>query len=429
MKKKFVLAILVFVFSMFIIPNVHAQEADAGELANLLSSGEQKNIELKPEENYQGDFTINHDVTIVGNGATIKGTIKITGGTEINISDLTMTGHVDNSNFKDDPYIEVKSNDVKLNLSKVTIYNGVKDDSSSFIYAGSGVKVPFDVTGSEVTINDSTIQTKYAVWMQGADSDLTIKNSKLSGYAALDLTSSEETSNNKVTINNSTLTGYALYGNEGDNDYGTIVVGNKKNVTIDIINNSIIANNFDNSTGARNDLILISDHNNTTATAVTVNVEDSTLNNTAKSVSLGAVYNANGMSGISFKTKNITAIGNLIAGEDQFYVDFVIDGKSNIVLVPANGEIDPSNIPDVYKAGYTFDGWFNEAGSIFSTKGNITKNLTVNARFTKIPASNSKTDNIENPDTLDGISSSVVLGIIGLIGIVGCAIYYKKIFQ
>ena len=248
--------------SLLFMNNVHAEEActaeNTGDLTNKLSSC--NTINLKSGETYTGNFEISKNVTIVGNGATIEGTIAIKGGTNINISDLTMTGGTTNNEAKPE-YISVQSANVQLNVSKVKIYYSDMNNSSKFTEHGTGIVVYYsDGNGSTVKVTDSTIHTKYAIWIEGSNSNLTVKNSNLAGYAALDLTSSSAlTENNKITIDHSTLTGYAMGAKKGDNNYGTIVVGNKKDVTIDIINNSVITNNFANGQGTRSDLILISD--------------------------------------------------------------------------------------------------------------------------------------------------------------------------
>ncbi len=214
------------------------------------------------------------------------------GKTNVEISDLTMTGGThNNANNASPEYIFVQSTNVNLKVSKVKIYYENIDDSSKFIQHGGGIVVyNSSGNGSTVEVTDSTIHTKYAIWIEGSNSDLTVKNSELSGYAALYLGSQTQTSGNKVTINNSTLTGYAQ-GTAENSNFGTIAIANKDNVKIDIINNSVIINNFANNTDVRSDLILMS---NAYAMAknVEINVSNSTLNNTNNTY--GAVYNANG---------------------------------------------------------------------------------------------------------------------------------------
>ncbi len=402
--------------SVLFMNNVHAEDlctvADDGTLSSQLSSSTCSTINLENGKTYNG-FTISRDVTIVGNGATVNGTIEITGGTKVKISDLTMN---DTSKSKDDPYINVTSSstNVDLTLSKVIIYNGNKDNSQTFTSAGTGVKVSYGVkAGTKVTIDNSIIHTKYAVWMEGSNSDLIVNNSDLAGYAALDLTSSShQTENNKVTINHSTLTGYAIGESKNSNDYGTIVVGNKKNVTIDIINNSVITNNFANGIDARSDLILISDYDGNSSTDVNVTVSNSTLKNTAKDNTLGAVYNANNEEGNTFKTQNTAVTGPLFANSDNYFVDFKIDGKSNIVEADKEGKLDQSAIPSPKKDGYKFEGWYLEDTykNVFDTTSKVEKNMIVYAKFTEI----------ENPNALDNVpktGSSLPIALIGLLGL------------
>ena len=355
MRKQLILAGLTLGFGMFMVPSVHAADpctpADGEALSTQLSSC--SDIALQSGQTYTGQFTIGKDITIVGNGATINGTFTITGAdsANVNISNLTMTG----TNGKEEgtnaqpEYIAVKTPNVKLNVSNVNIYYGNMNESNQFTAHGTGIVVyAEDSAGSTVEVTDSTIHAKYAIWIEGSNSDLTVRNSQLSGYAALDLTSSsQKTSGNNITIDNSTLTGYALGKAAQNNDFGTIAIANKNNVQINIINNSVITNNFANGIDARSDLILISD-NPALPTNVNVNVSNSTLDNTNNE--FGAVYNANGTNDNSFKTENTTIMGTLIAGaEGQYYVDFVVDGKSNVVLVGADGKLNPSDIPNVSK--------------------------------------------------------------------------------
>ncbi len=130
----------------------------------------------------------------------------------------------------------------------------------------------------------------------------------------------------------------------------------------------------------------------------------------------------------SFKTKNTTIIGNLISGENnQFYVEFVVDGKSTIVLVNKNSNINPSDIPSISKEGYNFDGWFDEDNKLFNPKKSVTRNLILNAKFTKVSDLSSVKSEEKNPDTSD-INLYLLLS---LIAVSGCGISYtiKKRFN
>ncbi len=421
--KKVLFFITLFVMSMFAMPNVYADTADDAAALTRLLGAQTPTIELEAGQEYVGNFTIQDDVEIVGHDAKINGTFTVTGGTKVSISGLTMTGSLAGG---DSPYIDVTSTQaaVDLTLSNVTIYYGEKDDSSSFTSKGTGVKVSLGVKeGTKVTITDSVIQAKYAVWMQGGDSELVVKDSELSGYAALDLTSSQQaTSGNKVTIDNSVLTGYSVGTSDMRNDYGTIVVGNKTDVTIDIKNNSEIRNNFDNANGARSDLILMSDYEGKDVTDVTVTVTDSKLINTDDE--LGAVYNANGKEENSFEAENTVIEGNLIAGETEYvYVEFVVDGKSNVVLVKKNTKLAQSDIPKVSKKGYTFDGWFDAKGKLFNAEAAVAENMTVTAKFTKVPSEET------NPATGDSVLTHAVVCAIALISVCGLTICLKKVSE
>ncbi len=419
--KKVLFFITLFVMSMVLIPSVYAETASSeSDLTRLLGDGVTTSIELEKDGNYDGTYTINKNVTINGNGATIKGSISVTGGEYVEISDLTITKST--TPTSDEPYIEVNTTteDLTLTLSNVTIYTGTKDDSSSFTAGGTGLKVT-QAKNSMININNSIIQTKYAVWMYGGDCELYVTDSELSGYAALDLTSnSDQTANNYVEINNSTLTGYAIGSSANSDDYGTIVVGNKDNVSIKIINGSKITNSFENSKNARNDLILMSDYEGKEVTSVSVKVYDSELINTNDN--LGAVYNANKKDGNTFETENTTIKGTLIANPvaNEFYVDFVVDGKSNVVLAK-DGKLNSYDIPNVSKKGYTFVGWFDAKGKLFDTKAKVTEDMTVTAKFTK--AAKSET----NPATGDNLLTYVSLGAISLIGALGTGLYLKKV--
>ena len=404
-QKLFIFITAIFM-TLFMLPTMVLAEEKCNdvesnsELTTALS-GSCSTISLQKDANITGtdSYTITKDIAIVGNGATIKGTINITGGTNINISDLTMTDGTTNNQAKPE-YISVQSSNVKLNVSKVKIYYGNMNNSSEFIKYGTGIVVyNSSGDGSTVEVTDSIIHTKYAIWIEGSNSNLNVKNSELSGYAALDLTSSGgKTSNNNITIDNSKLTGYALGKAAQNNNYGTIVIGNKDQVNINIINNSVITNNLDNNGDARSDLILISNAN-ALPKNVKVNVSNSTLKNTNNTY--GAVYNANETNDNSFKTKNTTIIGKLIEGEkEQFYVDFIVDGKNNVVLVNENGTVSSSDIPKPIKSGYTFVGWYTEQTyqNVFDTTAEVKNNTTVYAKFIRNATSSTTPGNQEeNP--------------------------------
>lgn len=413
-----------FVIGFALMTNVNAEECnpqDKTELEEALS-GSCPIINLDSTKSYENnEYTINHNVIINGNGAKVVGTFTLEGSARnVEFNNLTITATDDDSNGSYPELIAIKTNS-DLKVSNVTLYSGNDfETSSKFTKNGTGIVV-YDSDGenSNVTIENSNIRAKYAVWIEGSNSNLTINGSELSGYAALDLTSNDsETSNNKIIIDNSILTGYALGNKEGNNDYGTIVVGNKSNVNINIINNSLITNNFENNISSRNDLILISNYDDNISKQVNIAVSDSTLKNNATNNDLGAIYNANELEENTFKTQNTNIIGNLIAGEkEQFYVNFVVDNKSNIILVNANTKVDVNDIPSVTKEGYTFDGWFDENNNIFKIEDNVTKNITVYARFTKITETNSDTITNENPSTIDNISLYFVIVALGITGL------------
>lgn len=390
----YAISILAFLASIAIVNNVYAADDvvnanDENTLKNALSDGNSI-INLSKDVTYNvTNCTINNDVTINGNGATIKGEISIEGNAKtVNLNDLTITASSSSGNNPELIKVKTKTN---LNVSKVRAYVDDINDASKFTKSGGGIVLygtDSDASGSTVDILDSTIHAKYAVWIEGGSNDVTITNSNLAGYAALDLTSSSVengVSNNKITVEGSTLKGYALGKTEQQSNYGTIVIGNQKDVDIKI-NNSTVTNDFSISTEARSDLILISnysDEDNITNTEnVNVDVKNSVLKNNAPSEDKGAVYNSNETDN-NFRTENTEIEGYLLPDEEtRFYVDFVIDGKSGIVFADKNGKINPEDIPSGEKEGYRFDGWFNEDGTSFNAENTINANITVTAKYT-----------------------------------------------
>ncbi len=390
--KKVLFMVFAFAVSMFIVPNVFAEAncnpTSETELDTALSSCSVINLQKDKAYN-EKDYTISNNVVINGNGATVKGTFSITNGaTKVNFNNLTITKN-NGANGSQPEFIKVKTK-ATVNISGVQMYYSDENDSSKFTSAGSGVVVyNTSGNGSTITISNSTIHAKYAVWIEGGSNTVNIKNSDLAGYAALDLTSYDADSGavtgNKVTIDNSKLTGYAAAKN-GSNSYGTIVVGNQQNVSLDIKNNSVIQNAFTgHSTYDSFDVILMAKYSNKETKGVDINVSNSTLINNASTNDLGAIFNNNEAENITFKATNTQIAGNLIAGIDAYYVDFVVDGKSNIVLVDKDGKINPKDIPNTEKNGYDFVGWYYEGTDTwFNTDDVIDGNVTVYAKFTKL---------------------------------------------
>ncbi len=399
---------IVAMSNVYAAPNCNP--TNESDLATALSSCSV--IELDSGNTYNtATYTISSNVTINGNGATVHGTFTITAeATDVTFNNLTITS-TDPGRGEAPKLISVDT-PANVTISNATIYSGDNNTPSEYIYNGTGIVVNNSSgNGSTINITSSKIHAKYAVWLPSSNSNLNVTDSELSGYAALDLTSSSNpTSGNKVTINHSTLTGYAI-GNGDNNNFGTIVIGNKTGVTIDITNNSTITNDFTYGT-ARSDLILISDANDK-ASGAQITVSDSTLSNTNDSY--GAVYNANNTNDNSFETENTTITGKLISGEeDQFYVDFVVYGKHNVVLVKNNTAVAEADIPKPTKSGYTFVGWYEDQTyeNLFGTTSSITADKTVYAKFIKNSTSSSRyyvTFVYDGKSTSVGVDAGAVL--------------------
>ncbi len=317
MKKLFIALSIVFVSAIMLPTMVFADENLSDKL-----TGEGGNVELD-EATYIGGCTISEDVTITGKGADktiITGKITIDADAKVTLDGVTIVSTEDGAN------VLTVGNGATLKVLNSEIYYKDKSDRdygnyASFPYGTVGIYVS---GGSNVEVVNTEVHAKYGIWIKGSENEVTVSNSKIHGYAAIDLSNSgSPASENKVTINNgSELTGHNIYGLNSENDYGTVVIKdqNGSEVTID---SSKVTNTSDN--GNKEDLILYSsDESNT------IEVTNTVLDN---EVSSSSVF---GLDVENIEKLTLTLHGNTVTGnefpddDDYIYVTLVI-GEEEIV--------------------------------------------------------------------------------------------------
>ncbi len=160
---------------------------------------------------------VKKDLTIVGNGNTLKA--PTTGDKKdrvINVSDTT------------DP--------VKLTLKNVNI-DGPKTGAYN-----RGVSFYNVQGGLDLTMDNCSVSTNYYavnIASQCKDVDVTIKNSTLTGYAALQTHSPD----NKITLDNCVLVGNNDFAKDEWNSFATIVINQTAGNTNLVLNNCTIKAN------------------------------------------------------------------------------------------------------------------------------------------------------------------------------------------
>lgn len=429
--KKYLLpaaAMTAFVAGMAVVPNTFATAenctADADTTIASLLAGECSTITVNGT--LTEEVTINRPITIKGDsGAKLIGTITIADGA----TDVTLDGLTINSTASSAELVQIKTK-TDLKVLSSNIYTGNSLEEASIFDQGNtaGIVSYYGAdnsqgSGSTISITNSNIAAKYAVWIESDNTTLNISGSKLTGYAALDLTSSEAESpvaGNKITINNSVLTGQASPVAAPTNSYGTIVIGNQNGTSIDIVNGSVITNAFGDS-NAREDLILIQATQKDgapTATNTSINVTNSTMNNTAKTDDLGVIYNYNESKDNNFVATNSNLVGPAFA--DQYSVTFDVDGNKTVVSVNEGGTLSSADIPAAAKDGYEFAGWFTDPDftSPFNAESPISADVTVYAKFVALSTDvTSEEEDSENPNTADAIALYVGIAVIALLGL------------
>ena len=233
--KRSILGLVAFIMVMLVCTmNVSAAEinvANTDDLSQKLAESVAGDTLILADGTYTTDLTIDKNITIKGtsvDGTIINGSVVLnTEGIEVTLDTLTVTDSA--------TIIDVKATStLNVNNAKV-IYAGY--DGTFAKNSSDGIWLEKTANGSTVNVVGSTIVAKYAIWVYGEENKVSIDDSTINGWAAIDITngntSDTTAKNNNVIVNNSNIIGTNVYSGSTD-AYGVIVIGGQSNLTLEI---------------------------------------------------------------------------------------------------------------------------------------------------------------------------------------------------
>lgn len=386
---KIKLFLVVFIAALFFVPNVNAATitvSNGDDLSAKVASADPGDILNIATGTYNGDITLDKNITLKGasrEDVIINGTVVINSqDIEVTLDSLTVN---DNATLID---VKAKST-VNVNNSTIAYsgYNGTYTTNSV-----DGIWVERTANGTKLNITSSDVAAKYAVWVSGGSNNVTITDSTLTGYAALDISNGvsqkpNQVEGNIVNVSNSTLTGYNTYSGSSDN-YGTIVIGGQKGLQLDI-DNSVVTNLV---TNVVEDLIVISSSYSVSEN-VEINITNSELINNAPAGNSSAVYNVTSSSNINnnivLDNTDVSATNGIIYGAlaNYVYVTINVFDVQSVLTIPTGSSLDGLDEYVIEIDGYNFEGWFtdNTYETLFDDTKLVTENINLYAKFVEIP--------------------------------------------
>lgn len=386
---KFKIFLTVMIASFICVAGVNAETINVSsgdDLASKVASANAGDTLVIADGTYNGDITISKDITLKGasrDGVIINGTVIVnTASVDVTLDTLTIN---DSSAL-----IDIKAQST-VNINNATVaytgYNGTYNTNSA-----DGIWVERTANGTELNITNSDVAAKYAVWVSGADNNISITGSTLTGYAALDISNGvsqkpNQVEGNIVNVSDSTLTGYNTYSGSSDN-YGTIVIGGQKGLQLDI-DNSVVTNLV---TNVVEDLIVISSSYSVSEN-VEINITNSELINNAPAGNSSAVYNVTSSSNINnnvvLDNTDVSATNGIIYGTlaNYVYVTINVFDVQSVLAIPTGSSLDGLDEYVIEIDGYNFEGWFtdNTYETLFDDTKLVTENINLYAKFVEIP--------------------------------------------
>lgn len=435
--KKTLIVVGILVGAFIMTPRVNAANINISSGENLsekINSAQDGDVLILEDGTYTGNITIDKNLTIKGtskNDTIIDG--QITVEKNLTLDTITVQSSYVNDNIRNMIKIVKPDLTVEINNSVLAVKGYVLN--SDYKTSMSGIRVDASAENTTLNVTNSEIYSTYAVYVKSGSNKVTIDNSSLNGWAALDISNNTEVvSNNFVSVSNSVLTGVDYLPNNGWNDYSVVQIGAQKNLALSLtsstVKNIIISGN-------RTDVIGYSDSYNTSSD-VAINVIDTDLINTDEKGSSSIInYGVEGnvastMLIIDSLSTMTSANGKNfeIAGNNSILTLSTLDGNVTIT-VPTGTELTEDILNSVEDVeGYKFDGWFTDAQytNPVAVGTKITEDTTIYAKFSKIetPTNQETSENIENPKTSDNVLTYVVLSSISLIIILGTGLALKK---
>lgn len=445
--KKGLLSLVAFVMIMLVATmSVSAEEisvANTDDLAQKLADAAAGDTLILADGTYSTDLTVDKDITIKGtstDGTIINGSVILnTEGIEVTLDTLTVTDSA--------TIIDVKATStLNVNNAKVIYagYNGTFAANNS-----DGIWLEKTANGSTVNVVGSTVVAKYAIWVYGEENKVSIDDSTINGWAAIDISngnSSDTTAkNNSVTVNNSDIIGTNVYNGPTD-AYGVIVVGGQSNLTLEITK-STVKNEFTVGNNSLDVILFSGAYQTSEETEISI-VNSELINNDTTTNSVVISYDTeeiqNGANIVTLYETKVTSENDLVYDMTGDYITFTVDllGVQSSTPLPTNSVIpenalDPGNIE-----GYTFEGWYLDADFTipFDPSVALDADTTIYAKLTEIVEEpedpTEPTDpveeptpsepDIENPSTSDNIGAFMILGALSVIGLTVATIVLKK---
>lgn len=451
--KKGIFGLVAFVMIMLVATmSVSAEEisvANTDDLAQKLADAAAGDTLILADGTYSTDLTVDKDITIKGtstDGTIINGSVILnTEGIEVTLDTLTVTDSA--------TIIDVKATStLNVNNAKVIYagYNGTFAANNS-----DGIWLEKTANGSKVNVVGSTVVAKYAIWVYGEENKVSIDDSTINGWAAIDITNGNVASttakNNSVTVNNSDIIGTNVY-NGPDDAYGVIVVGGQSNLTLEITK-STVKNEFTVGNNSLDVILFSGAYQTSEETEISI-VNSELINNDTTTNSAVISYDTeeiqNGANIVTLYETTVTSENDLVYDMTGDYITFTVDllGVQSSTPLPNNSVIpenalDPGNIE-----GYTFEGWYLDADFTipFDPSVALDADTTIYAKLTEIveepeeptteptePVEPSEptepetpVEDVENPSTLDNVELFMGLGVLSVIGLCATATVLKK---
>lgn len=429
--KRFKMGILVGLFSLAFGMSVSAAEINvtaSDDLTAKLAGAKSGDVLVLSDGTYTTNLSIDKDITIKGTtkeGTIIKGTVTIS-ATDVKVLFDTLTLTNASTILK----VDAKSTvDIKNSNVIYSGYNGTYVANSA-----DGIWLTKKANGTVLNITDSFVAAKYAIWVYGEENVVTVKNSEISGYAAIDISNGTSSStlakNNKVTVIGSKLVGNANYSGSSDS-YGTVVIGGQEGLVLNV-DNSTITNVFTAVNGM--DLILFSPAYkasiNTEISLLNSKLENTDENNKSFVINYGTEEIQNGANVVAMEGTTITSKNDKVSNIVGEYITFTVNikGSEAQVVLPKGSVVPESALKLDPVEGYTFGGWYTD--DVFVTEFIPTEilnsDIKIYAKYTKnqtepiVP----EKPQVENPNTNDNVLTYVVLGGISLLGV---ALIYRQL--
>lgn len=339
-------------------------------------------------------ITIDKDITLVGAGKT---STDIYGGIALDDANVTLqnltVGH--NSGSLNGAaairYLSTSS----LTLDGVTAaFHGYDIDTAKFGIAEYYAGIDFNmVNDSTLTVNNSSIIAKYGIWVHGANETVTINDSEISGWAALEASlgsshNGEFATGNVINVTNSTLTGYNFTTNCSSNSWGTIVFGQQDGLVFNVENSTIASTPI--AGGICEQSLLYYGGGYSESKNISINITNSTLSLTESSNAIDPSYFLNYNLAANAGNSNLLTLNNVS-----------LDGPADRMTAPLAGHITLT-VTDGSKTlifdeaeGYTMtDEMLGRINATFATEGYIFRGVYADADFTTpVAAGDAYTEN------------------------------------